>query len=135
MSYTLEKAEEMVRALRTLPAIDESKRRLSKQAVVKHMMAEIAALQKRGYTIEQVVESLHGVGFTITTPTLKSYLQRAKAKPVKNAQRKHPGGLTAPPGGSPQRQPESPIVNPPKAEAAAERSGKQAFLLKDKDSY
>src|SRR5580704_9437913 len=143
MSYTFEKAEEMARALRTLPAMDESKRRLSKQAVVKHLVAEIAALQKRGYTIEQVVESLQGVGFTITTPTLKSYLQRARAKPVKNAQRKHTGGLTAPPSGSPQRQPESLIVNPPraeaanppKAEAATERSGKQAFLLKDKDSY
>src|SRR5450631_2236347 len=73
MSYTLERAEEMARALRTLPAMDESKRRLSKQAVVKHLVAEIAALQKRGYTIEQVVESLQGVGFTITTPTLKSY--------------------------------------------------------------
>ena len=108
MSYTFEKAEEMARALRTLPAIDQSKRRLSKQALVKHLVAEIAALQKRGYTIEQVVESLHGVGFTITTPTLKSYLQRAKAKPVKNAKRKHRGGLTAPPAGSPQRQPESP---------------------------
>ncbi len=63
MSYTLEKAEEMARALRTLPAMDESKRRLSKQAVVKHLVAEIAALQQRGYTIEQVVESLQGVGF------------------------------------------------------------------------
>lgn len=135
MSYTLEKAEEMARALRTLPAIDESKRRLSKQAVVKHLVAEIAALQKRGYTIEQVVESLQGVGFTITTPTLKSYLQRAKAKPVKNAQRKHNGDVMAPPGGPGQRQPETAVVNPPKAEAAAERSGKQAFLLKDKDSY
>jgi hypothetical protein len=29
MSYTFEKAEEMARALRTLPAIDQSKRRLS----------------------------------------------------------------------------------------------------------
>ena len=31
--------------------------------MVKHLVAEIAALQKRGYTIEQVVESLQGVGF------------------------------------------------------------------------
>ena len=62
MSYTLGKAEEMARALRTLPAMDEAKRRLSKQAVVKHLVAEIAALQQRGYTIEQVVESLQGSG-------------------------------------------------------------------------
>ncbi len=135
MSYTLGKAEEMARALRTLPAMDEAKRRLSKQAVVKHLVAEIAALQQRGYTIEQVVESLQGVGLTITTPTLKSYLQRAKAKPVKSATRKPTGSSTATPGGSRQRQSESPSANPPKAEAAAERSGKQAFLVKDKDSY
>jgi len=135
MSYTLGKAEEMARALRTLPAMDDSKRRLSKQAVVKHLVAEIAALQQRGYTIEQVVESLQGVGFAITTPTLKSYLQRAKGKPVKNARRKHTGGVTTPPVGSRERQPEPALVNPPKAEAAAERSGKQVFLVTDKDSY
>jgi hypothetical protein len=76
MSYTLGKAEEMARALRTLPAMDEAKRRLSKQAVVKHLVAEIAALQQRGYTIEQVVESLQGVGLTITTPTLKTLTSR-----------------------------------------------------------
>ena len=76
MTYTLEQTEEMVNALRALPAMDGSKRRLNKQAVVKHMAREIAALQARGYTIEQVVESLNGVGFEITTPTLKSYLQR-----------------------------------------------------------
>jgi len=135
MIYTLERAEEMARALRTLPAMDDSKRRLSKQAVVKHLGAEIAALQQRGYTMEQVAESLQGVGLTITTPTLKSYLQRAKTKAVKNAPRKHSSDSTAPPGGSRQRRPELAVVNPPKAEAAAERSGKQAFLVKDKDSY
>jgi hypothetical protein len=135
MSYTLGKAEEMARALRTLPAMDEAKRRLSKQAVVKHLMAEIAALQQRGYTIEQVVESLQQVGLTITTPTLKSYLQRAKAKPVNRAARKPTGSSKAAPGGSRPRQPESPSANPPRPEAAPERSGKQAFLVKDKDSY
>ncbi len=47
---------------------------------------------------------------------LVGYLQRAKAKPVKNAERKHRGGLTAPPAGSPQRQPDLLL-------AALERSG------------
>ena len=60
---------------------------------MKHLVAEIAALQQRGYTIEQVVESLQGVGLTITTPTLKSYLQRAKAKPVKTHSGGHPRRL------------------------------------------
>jgi len=135
MSYTVEKAEEMARALRTLPAMDASKRRLSNQAVVKYLIAEIVALQKRGYTIEQVAESLRGVGFAITTPTLKSYLQRAKAKPVKNAARKQTGESTTAPGGSRPKQAESPSGSPPKADAAVERSGKRAFLVTDKDSY
>ena len=46
---------------------------------------EIAALQKRGYTLEQISETLRGEGLNIATPTLKSYLQRAKPakKPTK----------------------------------------------------
>jgi hypothetical protein len=60
--------------------MDGSKRRLTKQAVVKRLSREIASLQARGYTIEQIVESLHGVGFDITTPTLKSCLQRKKKR-------------------------------------------------------
>ena len=39
---------------------------------------EIAALQKRGYTLDQISETLRGEGLSIATPTLKSYLQRAK---------------------------------------------------------
>ena len=135
MSYTLGKAEEMARALRTLPAMDEAKRRLSKQAVVKHLVAEIAALQQRGYTIEQVVESLQGVGLTITTPTLKSYLQRAKAKPVKSAARKPHRRARRQRRREPTEAAGAPRADRPKAEVAAERSGKQAFLVKDKDSY
>jgi len=78
MTYTLEQTEEMVSALRALPAMDSSKRRLNKQAVVRQMAREIAGLQARGYTIEQVVECLHGIGFEISTPTLKSYLQTCR---------------------------------------------------------
>ena len=80
MEYTLEKANQVLAALRALPAMDDSKRKLDKQGMVKHLADEIGALQKRGYTIEQVVESLTTVGLDITTPTLKSYLQRIKKK-------------------------------------------------------
>ena len=89
MTYTLEQSDQMVSALRALPAMDSSKRKLTKQAVVKRLAREIAALQARGYTIEQVVESLHGVGLDITTPTLKSYLQRAKRRRGKDAADRH----------------------------------------------
>jgi hypothetical protein len=135
MTYTVEKAKEMAQALRALPAMDESKRRLSKQGVVTYLATEIAALQQRGYPLEQVAESLRGVGLTITTPTLKNYLQRTKAKPVKSAPRKHKSGPTATPDESREKRPELAVVSEPKTNAAVERSGKQAFLVKDKDSY
>jgi hypothetical protein len=137
MTYTLEQTETMVNALRALPAMDGSKRRLNKQAVVKHMAREIAALQARGYTIEQVVESLNGVGFEISSPTLKSYLQRVKKRngkaPQKPKRQARPVSVVAAP--TPERQVPTPAVPEPKADGTVKRGGKDAFLVKDKDSY
>jgi hypothetical protein len=143
MTYTLEETERMVLALRALPPMDSSKRRLTKQAAIQQMASEIRALQARGYTIEQVVESLHGVGFEITTPTLKSYLQRTKKRSGKEApRRRRPSG---PPVAAPSRErptappvvtgPKAPAVTEPKADATVKRTGKDAFLVTDKDSY
>jgi hypothetical protein len=143
MTYTLEETERMVSALRALPPVDGSKRRLTKQAAVQQMAAEIRALQARGYTIEQVVESLHGVGFDITTPTLKSYLQRIKKRNGK----KTPRGQrpSDPPVAAPSRErpappatmtePKAPAVTEPRADAPVKRTGKDAFLVEDKKSY
>src|SRR5437763_15152681 len=88
MAYTLEDAERMASDLSALPAMDSSKRSLTKQAVIKHLAREIASLQQRGYSIEQVVDSLKGVGLDISTPTLKSYLHRSKKRPGKDRPRK-----------------------------------------------
>jgi SOS response regulatory protein OraA/RecX len=77
MPYTVEQTDQMESALRALPPMDSSKRRLTKQAVVKRLAREIAALQGRGYSMEQVSESLRGVGLEITTPTLKAMLTEA----------------------------------------------------------
>ena len=143
MTYTLEETEKMVGALRELPPMDRSKRRLTKQAVVKQMAREIALLQARGYTIEQVVESLHGVGFDITTPTLKSYLQRVKKRNGKKAprgQRPSDPSVAAPSRERPAppptaTQPKATAVTEPRADAAVKRTGKEAFLVEDKKSY
>jgi len=143
MTYTLEETERMVSALRALPPVDGSKRRLTKQAAVQQMAAEIRALQARGYTIEQVVESLHGVGFDITTPTLKSYLQRVKKRNGKKTAR---GQRPAdPPVAAPSRErPASPAAatdskapapTEPKPDATVKRTGKEAFLVEDKKDY
>jgi transposase len=134
MPYTVEQTDQMESALRALPPMDSSKRRLTKQAVVKRLAREIAALQGRGYSMEQVSESLRGVGLEITTPTLKSYLQRVKKRTGKAAPKRQ--GRSAPSATTAAREQQTPpAAAEPKADATAKRGGKDAFLVKDKDSY
>ncbi len=79
MGYTNEKLEAIAAKLKTMPVIEKKKQEHSKQDAIKLLSKEIAALQKRGYTLDQIAETLRGEGLDITTPTLKSYLQRIKA--------------------------------------------------------
>jgi hypothetical protein len=121
MEYTLELAERLVENLRAMPPKDPSKRRLDKQGLVKHLAEEIASLQQRGYTIEEVAESLRGHGLDITTPTLKNYLQRARGKRVKPRKAQRPS--ERPRAGAKARQatPASP-VSPVPGKVAPESS-------------
>lgn len=86
-TYTLEKVNELAGALRAVPAKDPSERRLTKQAVIRHIVQEITALQERGYTLEEVARSLTTGGVEVTTATLKSYLQRIKKASGKGAKK------------------------------------------------
>ena len=88
MGYSNEKLGEIAAKLKTMPAIEKKKQEHSKQDAVKVLAKEITALQKRGYTLDQIAETLRGEGLDITTPTLKSYLQRIKAG--KNKGQKEP---------------------------------------------
>jgi len=87
--YTMDEANSIVEALRALPAKDPSQRRLDKQAVIRHIVDEIKALQERGYALEEVASILTDKGVELTTPTLKSYLQRARH--ARKRDRKAPG--------------------------------------------
>ena len=88
MDYTVENANRLAAELRAIPPKDPAQRRLDKQGMVRLLAEEIIALQQRGYTIEEVAESLRGRGLDITTPTLKNYLQRAKGKSEKRSKSK-----------------------------------------------
>ena len=151
IEYTVESANWLIAELRAIPPKDPAKRKLDKQRMVSLLAGELIALQQRGYTIEEVAESLRGRGLAITTPTLKNYLQRAKSKAEKRAKS---GGRTAPSqssSGTPKAAkreasnapapattqaptPAKQTASTP-AEGTAPRSGKGAFLVKDKDSY
>ena len=92
MKNTAEKAQAIAKKLREMPSV-EKKKELSKQKMVRILVKEITALQRRGYTLEQISETLRGEDLSITTPTLRNYLQRAK--PAKKAPAKKPGDTPA----------------------------------------
>jgi len=77
-AFTIESADRIAASLRALPSVDPSRRALNKQELVRRLAGEIALLQRRGYTLEEVAESLRSSDMPITTSTLKSYLQRSK---------------------------------------------------------
>ena len=156
IEYTVESANRMAEELRAIPAKDPAKRKLDKQGMVSLLAGELIALQQRGYTIEEVAESLRGRGLSITTPTLKNYLQRAKSKPEKPAKNGARTASSRPGSGTPKTAKReasnapapTPTRTPPAAKQAAStpeagaapeatslRSGKGAFLVTDKDSY
>ncbi len=156
IEYTVESANWLIAELRAIPAKDPAKRKLDKQRMVSLLAGELIALQQRGYTIEEVAESLRGRGLAITTPTLKNYLQRAKHKTEKRAKSgvtsgsKRSGNRTpsVPRRESPNAPTPATTQTPPAAKQAAStpeastapegtalRSGKGAFLVNDKDSY
>ena len=91
MKYTAEQLEAIAAKLRQMPAPEKKPRDFSRQEAVKVLAKEIVALQRRGYSLEQISESLRGEGLDVATPTLKNYLQRSKTT------KKKP---TAPPAGS-----------------------------------
>jgi hypothetical protein len=79
MGYTAAQVEEIAGKLRAMPVVEQPPKDLTKQEVVKMLAKEIKSLQKKGYTLEQIATSLKGEGLDISTPTLKSYLQRLKS--------------------------------------------------------
>jgi len=94
MRYTTEQLEAIAAKLRDMPPVEKKRQEHSKQEAVRILAKEIIALQKRGYTLDQISETLRGEGLNIATPTLKSYLQRAK--PAKKAPVQAPGDTPPP---------------------------------------
>ena len=79
MSYTKSQIEEFARRLKELPTI-EKPAQMSKLETIKALKPEIISMQKKGYEVEKIAEALTSFGLEITTPTLKSYLQKVSAK-------------------------------------------------------
>jgi len=131
MGYSNEKLEAIAAKLKTMPVIEKKKQEHSKQDAIKVLAKEIAVLQKRGYTLDQIAETLRGEGLDITTPTLKSYLQRIKAgkskgqkepynEPKKETQKEQKSRMTPDnkkPEDTDQSKPSSKVALPPKPDS------------------
>jgi hypothetical protein len=113
MEFTVDEVDKFGDALLALPAIDPARRKLDKQAAIRRIKDKIATAQQRGYTLEQIAESLTGVGLAITTPTLKSYLQRAK-KPGGRGARRAPTRPASPASVARAVPEKGPAPTPPK---------------------
>jgi hypothetical protein len=161
--------EELRTALNTAPKPPPRPVNTTKQEIVRQLVGEIQAIQRRGYTLEQIADVFRGKGFVLTTPTLKNYLARAKAprKGKAGKKTKAGGGAKAPApvaaalgvsaadtGGGEKK--EATAAPPPATRVEARtssegrgregaspeapdgtklRSGKDAFLIKDKVEY
>lgn len=99
---------------RDLPPIE---RELSVQDTVRSLAKEIMALQKRGYTHDQIVELFKQESIELGVATLKNYMQRAKQtkapKPPTNNQ----------PGGSQRAAPADATKKPTEQSVAKDRAG------------
>ena len=81
VAYKAEQLESIAAKLRAMPPAEKKPKEHTKQEAIKILAREIKAMQGRGYSLDTISETLRGEGIAITTPTLKSYLQRTK--PVK----------------------------------------------------
>ena len=88
MKYTNTQIELVLEKLKNMPPVKEKNQGCSKQEAVKLLKKEISSMQQRGYALDQISEVLRTEGIDITTPTLKSYLQRAKTNNTKNLVKK-----------------------------------------------
>lgn len=78
VAYKVEQLESIAAKLRAMPPVEKKTKDHTKQEAIKVLAKEIKAMQVRGYSLDHISETLRGEGIAITTPTLKSYLQRTK---------------------------------------------------------
>lgn len=83
MAIQLDTIDSLRAKMKEAPEVAKEKRSVSKQEAIRELKRDIEAMQKRGYTLEDIAKFLTDGGMQITTPTLKSYLQRTKAEKPK----------------------------------------------------
>ena len=108
-TYKADHLEAVAAKLRAMPQVEKKPKDHNKQDAIKILAREIKAMQTRGYSLDQIGETLRGEGIAVTTPTLKSYLQRTK--PVKK--------ITVKPDANQKAEPRPTVGNKKETQTAA----------------
>ncbi len=74
--YTTKHLEAIAAKLRSMPPVEEENRQHTDEEMIKILSKEIIALQRRGYTLDQVSKMLKVEGLDIWPVTLGPYLPR-----------------------------------------------------------
>jgi hypothetical protein len=121
----------MAEKARRTPPAPPAEANVTKQEAVRLLAREIGGLQRKGYKLEQIVASFRGDGLDLSTATMKTYLSRAKSS--RSRRRDAPKQAQIPTKAA------TPLTEkgtqPLTKEDTPSKSGKDAFLVKDKDSY
>jgi hypothetical protein len=88
--YTAEQAAAFVKALRELPPVKEDERRFTTREGIQLLSKGIRALERKGYSLDQIGKALRDAGLNIKTSTLKEYLRQ-----IRKPRRKKPAERAA----------------------------------------
>lgn len=75
MGYTRGQLEGVAAKLREMQPAGHST--VTTQAAIRELMPELAAMQKRGFTLTQIADALVSNGVNVAVSTLKTYMRRA----------------------------------------------------------
>lgn len=84
MRYKVAQITALKQKLSELPAVDDSRREVSKREAIKLIADDVRKLRKRGYSMESIANILADNGLQISMQTLKSYVAKSRrTRPVK----------------------------------------------------
>lgn len=78
MEITVAQVDDVRSRLLEMPPLEEAKRKLTLQQAIARMAGELAELQRRGYSIDDIANILRATGVEISSTSLKTYLSRAR---------------------------------------------------------
>lgn len=83
MALTLEALEAIREKIKDAPPAPKEIQKVNKMEAIRTIRKDIESMHKRGYSFDDIAKFLTDGGLQITTPTLKSYMQRTKPESQK----------------------------------------------------